>query len=263
MSPANSVIFNSGTIFLMSCVRLRNFCFSIVLLAIPATVLAGPWEVGSTNPDNAKKIKVEFAGKYTDSRNTYGVPVFEFAAPMTNDLSFEVGAGYGVIDKPQTGSRGGAKDITAKLKWRFFTETGHRPAFMLEPKFTFDTGDADSGVGGGVTTLKLPVRAGKQFGHVRLTGEVFYTHGFKHDHENILGYGGLIEYSPTGNWVIGVDLLNDRPAQEGGRYHLRSNAAIKLKVAPKIELEALVGRSIENRRGELATNVKLVAAFKF
>lgn len=242
---------------------LRNGCFSLVLLAVPTTTLAGPWEVGSTNPSKTKKIKMELTGKYTDSKDTYGVPVLKFAAPLADDSSFEVATGYGVVDKSQQGSRGGARDITAKLMWRFIGETDHRPAFLLEPKFTFDTGDTGSGVGGDATTLKMPVRAGKQFGSVRLTGELFYTHGFRHDYEDVAGYGGLIEYSPHERWVVGVDLLNDRPAHAGSRYHLRSNAAIKLKATPKIELEALVGRSIENRRGEPATSVKFVASFKF
>lgn len=243
--------------------RLRDFCLLLALLALPATALAGPWEVGNTNPSKTKKIKLEFTGKYTATKDSYGIPVVKFAAPLADDLSFEIATGYGIVDKPPEGSRGGARDATAKLKWRVIDETDGRPALLLEPKFTFDTGDTRAGVGGGSTTLKMPIRAGKQFGPVRLTGEFFYTHDFDHDDEDILGYGGLIEYAPHERWVVGIDLLSDRPARDASRYHLRSNVAVKLKATPKTELQALIGRSLENRRGELATNVKFVASFKF
>ncbi len=242
---------------------LRIVCCSLPLLGISPSTLAGPWEIGSTNPSKTKKIKIEFTRKHTDSKDTYGFPILKFAAPFSDDLSFEAAAGYGAVDTPQRGSRGGAKDITAKLMWRFIGKSGNRPAFLLEPKFSFDTGDTASGVGAGVTTLKMPLRAGKQFGKVRLTAEVFHTHGFKHAYTDIVGYGGLIEYSPHERWIVGIDLLNDHPLHDGGAHHLRSNAAVKLKATSRIELQALVGRSVENRRGESATNVKFVASFKF
>lgn len=236
---------------------------SLVALALPAAALAGPWEVGSTSPSKDRKVKAEVTWKHTDSKDTWARPVLKFAAPLAKDLSYEISAGYGIVERSSGAVRSGAKDVTAKMKWRFLGETGSRPALLVEPKFTFDTGDVASGVGGGVTTLKLPIRAGKQFGKFRLTGEIFHTHGFAHHYDDVLGYGGLVEYSPNERWVVGMDLLNDRPVHDGGRYHLRGDAAFKFKASGNVELQGLIGRSAENRRGELATNAKLVAVYKF
>lgn len=236
---------------------------AIAALALPAVALAGPWEVGGTSPSKTKKVKAEVTWKHTDSKDTWARPVLKFAAPLTSSSSYEVSAGYGIIEKANGATQTGAKDFTAKLKWRFLEETASRPALLVEPKFTFDTGDKVSGVGGGVTTLKVPVRAGKQFGKVRLTGEVFYTHGFDNQYDDTVGYGGLFEYSLTKRLLVGVDLLNDRPIHDGGRYHWRSNAAFKYKATESIELQGLIGRTIENRRGEMATNAKIVAVLKF
>ncbi len=243
--------------------RLCNLLLlSIVPLAMPSLALAGPWEVGSTSPSKTRKVKAEVTWKHTDSKDTWGRPILKFGAPLGEDLSYEVAAGYGIVERSSGKNRGGARDITAKLKWRFVEETATRPAFLVEPKFTFDTGDSAAGIGGGVTTLKTPVRAGKQFGQFRLTGEMRYTHGFARGYDNMVGYGGLVEYAPNQRWILGVDVFNDRPVHDGGRYHVLGEAAFKFKPTKEIELQALIGRSIENRRGEPATNAKIVFVHK-
>ena len=156
----------------------------------------------------------------------------------------------------------GAKDMAAKLMWQFLDETSSRPVFLMEPRLAFVIDDASSGVGAGFTTLKVPLRGGKRFGKVRLTGEVFYTRGFARNYSDMVGYGGLVEYSPDERWVVGVDLFNDCPVHDR-RYHLRSNAAVKFKAVHNVELQGLIGRSVENRRGELATNFRFIASYTF
>lgn len=242
--------------------RLQAVLLAAAALALPLAAQAGPWEVGSTSPSKTKKVKAEVTWKHTDSKDTWARPVLKFAAPLAEDLSYEVSAGYGIVEKANGTTRGGAKDVTGKLKWRFVNETDTHPAFLVEPKFTFDTGDRAAGIGGGVTTLKVPLRAGKQFGRMRLTGEVFYTHGFDHDYHDVAGYGGLVEYQLTKRMLVGVDLLNDRPVHDG-HHHLRGDAAFKFKASEDVELQGLIGRSVENLRGEMATSAKVVAVYKF
>lgn len=236
---------------------------AIAVLAVPRPVLAGPWEVGSTNPSKTKKVEAEVTWKHTVSKDTWARPVLKFAAPLADGLSYEIAAGYGIVEKANGTTRGGARDATAKLMWRFLDETDDRPAFLVEPKFTFDTGDEAAGIGGGVTTLKTPLRAGKQFGRTRLTGEVFYTHGFAHGYDDLVGYGGLLEYAPDPRWIVGVDLIDDRPVGRGSGHHLRGEVAFKYKAGKQVELHGLLGRSIENQRGEPATDAKFAAEYKF
>lgn len=194
--------------------RLRHIgrLLAIAALVSPCIALAGPWEVGSTSPGKQKKVKAEVTWKHAGSKDVWGRPVLKYAAPLARDVSYEVAGGYGIIDRKDGPTRSGSRDLTAKLKWRFAGETDRRPAFLVEPKFTFATGDGTSGVGGGVTTIKTPVRAGKQFGPFRVTAEVFYKHGFAHDYTDMIGYGGLLEYAPNPTLTVGVDLVSDRPA---------------------------------------------------
>lgn len=240
---------------------IRPTVWSFALFVLPAAVMAGPWEVGGVGLRETQEVTLEAGWRRIDSKETWAVPVLKLAAPLGDDLSYEVSAGYRILERSPGGTRRGAKDIAAKLMWQFLGETASRPVLLMEPKLTFVI-DAASGGMGGVTTLKMPLRGGKRFGKIRLTGEVLYTHGFARDYDDLVGYGGLVEYSPDERWVVGVDLFNDCPVHDG-RYHLRGNAAFKFKAMDNVELQGLIGRSVENRRGELATNVRFIASYTF
>lgn len=232
------------------------------LLGLPVASTAGPWEVGGTTPGKNTALKLELAWKHTASKDTWTRPVLKFGGPLAENLSYEVSGGYGAVEKQGQPTRSGMKDFTGKLKWGLMSEADRGVDLLLEPKLTFDTGDVASGVGGGVTTLKLPLRVGKSYGKVHLTGEVRYTHGFDGDYADLAGYGGLVEYKPSSRWVVGVDLINDRPVHGGGD-HWRSNVAFKYKPDKHWEWQGLLGRSIHNERGSMATSVKVELAYKF
>lgn len=237
--------------------------FATAALVSPMIATAGPWEVGSVSPAKTMKFKAEVTYKHTDSKDTWARPAIKFAAPLTSDMSYEIAGGYGIVEKDGGFERGGNRDISAKLKWRLLRETDSRPVFLVEPKVTFGSGDQAAGISDGVTTLKLPLRAAKTFGKMRLTGEAFYTHGFDHDYQDVVGYGGLLEYSVAEPLLIGIDLLSDRPTHDPGKYHLRSNVAFKWYATKAFEVQGLIGRSIENHRGKLATSAKVVTVYKF
>lgn len=243
--------------------RARLYGLAIATLVAPVIAFAGPWEVGSVSPAKTMKLKAEVTYKHTDSKDTWARPAIKFAGPLTPDMSYEIAGGYGVVEKDNGFERGGSRDVSAKVKWRLLHETESRPVFVVEPKVTFGSGDQAAGISDGVTTLKLPLRAAKKFGRTRLTGEAFYTHGFDHDYRDLVGYGGLLECSLSEPLVVGIDLLADRPTHDPGKYHLRSNVAFKWYATKTFEVQGLVGRSIANHRGSLATSAELVTVYKF
>lgn len=238
----------------------------LMLLAMgcPLVALAGPWEVGGTGIDTGYKFKVELGYKGTATQTNWVKPGIGFAAPLNSRLSYEIAVGHGMVETTM-GKSSGMRDLDAKIKWKLQEENGERHdlAWLLEPKLTLPTGDKAAGIGGDRTSLELPLRAGKTLGKIYLTGEFRYTHVFDDDHDQLVGYGGLVEYFPSNKWVIGVDLISDMPLGDSALYHLRSNAAIKWKPSKAFEIQALLGRSITNRRGLMTTSAKVVAEFKF
>ena len=241
---------------------LRSALALVLAMGLPATSMAGPWEVGGTTPSKTRTFKFELAWKHTATKDTWTRPVLKFGAPLADNLSYEVSGGYGAVENRGQPTRGGMKDFTGALKWGLMRQAEHGVDMMLEPKLTFDTGDVASGVGGGVTALKLPLRVGRNFGKVYLTGEVRYTHGFASHYTDLAGYGGLVEYKPNARWVVGVDLINDRPVHGSGD-HWRSNVAFKYKPDKHWEWQGLLGRSLHNARGLMATSVQFELAYKF
>lgn len=244
----------------------RCLAVAVMLLGVacPLAALAGPWEVGGTGVDSGYKFKLELGYKDTATQTNWVRPGIGFAAPLNSRLSYEIAVGHGAVET-STGKSSGMRDLDAKIKWKLQEENGERNdlAWLLEPKLTLPTGDKAAGISGDRTSLELPLRAGKTLGKIYLTGEVRYTHVFDNGYDQLVGYGGLVEYFPSSKWVVGVDLITDMPVDDSGLYHLRSNAGIKWKPGKSFELQGLLGRSITNRRGLMTTSAKVVAEFKF
>lgn len=236
----------------------------LLAMGCPLAALAGPWEVGGTGIDTGYKFKVELGYKDTATQTNWVRPGMGFAAPLSSRLSYEIAVGHGAVESTR-GKSSGMRDLDAKIKWKLQEENGERNdlAWLLEPKLTLPTGDKAAGISGDRTSLELPLRAGKTLGKIYLTGEFRYTHVFDNGHDQLVGYGGLVEYFPSDMWVVGVDLISDMPLGDSALYHLRSNAAVKWRPGKAFEIQALLGRSIANRRGPMTTSAKLVAEFKF
>ncbi len=243
--------------------RSATLCFATVAIAASFDSHSGPWEVGGTGIDKALKLKSEVALKRTHTQDAWVRPGIGIALPATDRVSYEFSVGHGLIETADGTRRSGTRDFDAKLKWQLQEETEDKLAWMFEPKLSLPTGDRGAGIGGERTALELPLRAGRSVGKLYFTGELRYTHIFERGYDRLAGYGGLVEYLPNPRWVVGVDLITDMPLDDHGRYHLRSNLAGKWRPNMHFELQALLGRSIENRRGDPVTSAKLVAEYKF
>lgn len=236
----------------------------LLTVACPFTAIAGPWEVGGTGVDTGYKFKMELGYKNTAAQTNWVRPGIGFAAPLNSRLSYELAIGHGV-NESSSASSSGLRDLDLKLKWKLQQQdsASNNLDWLLEPKLTLPTGDNAAGIGGEKTSLELPLRAGRNFGKLYVTGEVRYTHVFDPGYDKLFGYGGLVEYFPSEKWVVGVDLITDMPLGEASLYHLRSNAAVKWKPSKSFELQTLLGRSLSNQRGLATTSAKMVAEFKF
>jgi hypothetical protein len=235
----------------------------LAVLVIAQEASAGPWEVGGTGIDRKRKLKAEIALRESGQDRVWARPVIGYAMPFNDRMSFEFAYGYGIVEGAQD-TRSGARDLDVKLKYQLAEETPTRLAWLFEPKLGIPVGDERSGVGRGRYALELPVRASRTVDALTYTVEGRYMHivGGRQD-QQLWGMGGLVEYAPRSTWVIGVDVFADAPVNAADRYHLRSNLAGKWRPSPAWELQALLGRSLDNRRGVPQTSYKLVLEHKF
>ncbi|PZQ33383.1 MAG: hypothetical protein DI562_01785 [Stenotrophomonas acidaminiphila] len=231
--------------------------------ALAPEAIAGPWEVGGTGVDRKRKLKAEVALRESPDSRVWARPVLGYALPYSDALSFEVAHGYGVVEQ-EGGRRSGVRDLDVKLKYQLARETPEQLAWLIEPKLSVPVGDERSGIGRGRYALELPLRASRTVDALTYTAEARYTHVFGAERaQQLWGVGGLIEYVPAPTWVVGIDLFADTVLNDAGRYHLRSNVAGKWRPSDTFEVQALVGRSVSNRRGPEQTSYKLVFEYKY
>lgn len=247
--------------------RNRNLVAAIVLVAGATQAFAacaGPWEVGGLGVDRRGKLKIEATLNDSGGNRTWARPVLGWALPWNERMSFEFATGYGVVERADGSRSGGGRDIDAKLKYQLVAPVDGGNAWLFEPKLTIPTGDAAAGIGKGKYAVELPLRVGRAVGATTFTAELRYSQVLGgDDSQKLVGLGGLVEYAPTKRWVAGIDLITDAPVDDPGRQHLRSNIAGKWRPAPDWELQALAGRSLDNRRGAERTSYKLVLEYKY
>ncbi|MFT3763001.1 MAG: hypothetical protein QM761_10455 [Pseudoxanthomonas sp.] len=164
-----------------------------LLLALPSVAVAGPYEVGSTSTAKGLKFKNNLQWKHSDSKDTWVLPKFGIGGPLNERLELSIGTGYGVVDRTGGTTRGGLRDLSVGLKWRMLDEGDAWPAVTIEPELSVPTGDDRAGIGAGAYAFELPLRAGRQFGNLRLTGEISASRTFGRDQDQV-GAGVLLEY---------------------------------------------------------------------
>lgn len=241
----------------MSTVRRLRLPLMAALLSCTGLVHAGPYETGSTSTAKTVKFKSNVQWKHTASKDTWVRPKLGVGMPINDHMEFSMGTGYGVIDPASGPSRGGMNDLSVGIKWRLRDEDDSHAAITIEPSLSVPTGAEDAGTGKGAYGMKLPLRVGRQAGSLRLTGEVNVARTFGQDADQV-GSGLLLEYFGGPDWSCGVEMVADAPRTALDDWHLRANIGAKRKFGPHMQWQALLGRTVENRRGEAATTVKVV-----
>lgn len=229
----------------------------LVLLVAPVAE-AGIFDVGSTGTAQTLEVKAKFYSTRGTDKQTWKLPGLSVSGPITDHLEWGFGTGYGVIEHTAAPDRHGWRDLGVALKWRFLDHSDSSGLTMgIEPEFSLPVGDESAGTGAGAVAFALPLRISKKTGRVRVTGEVSAEHLFGRDEDSV-GAGVLTEYTLAPAWSVGIELVADAPRSQLSDSHLRSNIGFKWEPNPHFQVQGLVGRSIDNRRGGPVTNVGIL-----
>lgn len=229
----------------------------LALLAVPGAE-AGIYDVGSTGTAESLEIKTKFYSTRGTDTHTWRLPGLSVSGPIHGHLEWGAGIGYALIGHRYEPDRHGWRDLSLSMKWRFLDHSAESGVTMaIEPEFSLPVGDESAGTGAGAVAFALPLRVSGKRGRVRVTGEVGVEHVFGRD-EDAVGAGILIEYAMTRQWSVGIELVGDAPRTQLSASHVRSNIGFKWKPNPHFQLQGLVGRSLDNRRGEPVTNVGIL-----
>lgn len=110
-----------------------------IALAGVGSAAASPFEVDSTDTADSIEIKCAFELRESSGAETRIAPKFALAMPLSDHLEFEAGTMRREVIRDGA-SRSGLGDTTLEFKWRFASETHHRPALAVIPELSLPTG---------------------------------------------------------------------------------------------------------------------------
>jgi hypothetical protein len=210
----------------------------------PLASFASPFEVPDVDPEEYLELKTTLERESSGDQREWDAPQFELTFPLAEDLELSLETGYAIVEEDGE-SHSGLSDSEVSAKWRFYDRG---TTLTLQPAFTFDTGHAnDEG-----DAFSLGLLAAHSFGPLELSGRI----GVEEDET----FGSLLFlFTVSEDLRLGAELAADH--DEG--LHLRTNAGVKWELSENIEIQALVGRTIENEAGPPSTRAKLVFEYEF
>lgn len=234
----------------------------LVAMSLAPAVSAGVYDTGDTGTAGGIEIEMMFATTRSHDELGWHSPDLAVNGRVNDRVEWSIGGGYGVVHHGEDVAHRGLGDLSLGTKWRLRDEgPGSSFSLAIEPEFSFPTGDEAKGLGAGAMAFALPLRVARHFGPVRVTGEVSVERVFGRD-EDVLGAGLLAEYAVSEQWSYGVELVADAPRADTGAYHLHGNVGFKWEPGEHVELQALAGRSIDNRQGDPAATYRVFLAYK-
>jgi hypothetical protein len=210
----------------------------------PLASVASPFEVPDVDPEEYLELKTTFERESSGDERDWDAPQFELTFPLAEDLELSLESGYAIVEEDGE-SHSGLSDSEVSAKWRFYDRG---TTLTLQPAFTFDTGHAD----GEGDAFSLGLLAAHSFGTLELSGRL----GVEED--EVFG-SVLFLFTVAEDLRLGAELAGDHDEA----LHLRANVGLKWEVSENIEIQALVGRTIENEEGPPATRAKLVIEYEF
>lgn len=211
----------------------------------PLASFASPFEVPDVDPEEYLELKTTFERESSGDEREWDTPQFELTFPLAEDLELSLETGYAIIEEDGE-SHSGLSDSEVSAKWRFHVRGS--TTLTLQPAFTFDTGHADDEG----DAFSLGLLAAHSFGALELSGRI----GVEEDET----FGSILFlYTVSEDLRLGAELAADH--DEG--LHLRGNLGLKWELSENIEIQALIGRTMENEQGPPATRAKLVIEYEF
>ena len=240
-------------------------CAALSLFALSAPVWPGLYETGGTGIGGGYAMEASVSWRDTDSKRTLVLPNVEFIVLLNARMEAGIETGYTWLNYSDGPRYDGQRDTETYVKWKLRDDetSSWLPAVAIKPTLMIPTADDDKGLGDGVRQLHLPMAASKQLGRLNIGAEVTYARLFGRDGEDKIYLSTVWQWSLSNTVRIGAELGGDTLADDTGKYHWRGNVGVKCKTSLKLELQGMVGKTIEHRRGEAVEVAKVLAAYRF
>ena len=146
----------------------------------PETPGAGGWEINIVST-----VEQSREGTFIEA------PLFDINYGFRDNDQFKVEFAVASVDEPNEANHWGISDLVVGYKYRFLEEDDFGWQVSFYPQIACPTGNANLGIGEGVTELEIPFEFGKHFCDEKfyLNPEIGYNIVFDDDNQNSWKFG--------------------------------------------------------------------------
>lgn len=243
--------------------RVRNSgaaAIAAAFIAAPSIALASPFETTDADVAEGPEIKAlwDAHGGRHQSERAPALDLTWAVDPGVLEVSLTTGAAQIRLGGGE--SLRGMSDTELAAKWKLIDggETGL--SLAVEPVVVAPSGSA--GVADRQWRFGLPVIIQLRRGEMTYFANLAYSATFD-GRDGEASFGVVAERQVDDRLAIGLELAGAAPASNWRDGQLDANLGVKFKLAPELELQGLIGRTVNGRDEGPATMTRLALEYAF
>jgi hypothetical protein len=222
--------------------------FVVLLLLVPAAVLAGPpYVTDDPEPVEYQHWEVYLASQLSHDRDRWSgtAPHVEVNYGALPNLQLHLITPLAFVHSPPGGSQYGYADTELGGKWRFLQEDSWQPQVGTFPLLELPTGDRERNLGSGHVQAFLPLWLQKSVGSWTSYGGGGYWINPGKGNRNWGFTGWQVQYQLLPAVTPGVEILHATAREAKGTAETRFNVGVVLDFSDVQHLLFSVGRGLQ------------------
>ena len=202
----------------------------------PGTPGAGTWE-----------LNFAYREERTSQERLRSVPYFDINYGLGEQIQLKYETRWLLSDAADGGgTQSGLDNSLFGVKWRFLDQDSNGVDMSVYPQVELEnfTGSVSRGIAEPGPNLFLPFEIGRDFGKVKLAGELGYQYLHAQDNEWVVGVLGAVQASENLEFMAEVRNTSDKLLNGGD---VIGNVGLRQVLSPKLKLVASVGTGLNNR----------------
>ena len=193
------------------------------------------------------EINLSYIEQKTRLERLRSLPHVDFNYGLGEQIQLKYETSWLLSDAPDGGgTKSGLDNSLLGVKWRFLDQDRSGLDMSVYPQLQVEnfTGSVSRGIAEPGPNLFLPVELARDFGKVKLVGEVGYQYFHAREDEWVVGVLGAMQASEKLEVMAEVRSLSDKFLNGGD---VIANVGLRQTVSPKLKLVASAGTGLNNR----------------
>lgn len=201
----------------------------------PGTPGAGAWE-----------LNVAYKQQRTSEERLRSVPYFDINYGLGEQIQLKYETRWLLSEAADGGgTQSGLDNSLFGVKWRFLDQDRHGVDMSIYPQLELEnfTGSVSRGIAEPGPNLLLPIEIARDFGKVKLVGELGYQYLHAQDNEWVVGVLGAVQASEKLELMVEVRNTSDKLLNGGD---VIGNVGFRQVLSPTLKFVASIGTGLNN-----------------